>query len=145
MRSVQALLLIALLALSTSAAAQVARFVPVEVFLDSAQPVAAWQFELVDRNRRMTVVGVENGASKAFTRAPYYDRPAAQAGEVERIVVAAYTVADAAQLTTGRTRIATVHLMIVGEADFEVTLVTATTADGLRIDASISLSLAGLD
>ena len=69
----------------------------------------------------------------------YYDRPATQAGEVERIVVAAYTVADAPQLPTGRTRIATVHLMIVGEADFEVTLVTATTADGHRIDASISL------
>ena len=145
MRSVQALLLTALLALSTSGAAQDARFVPVEIFLDSAQPVAAWQFELVDRNGRMTVVGVENGASKAFTGAPYYDRPATQAGEVERIVVAAYTVADAPQLPTGRTRIATVHLMIVGEADFEVTLVTATTADGQRIDASISLLLASFD
>ena len=144
MRSVQALLLAALLALS-SAAAQDARFVPVEIFLDSAQPVAAWQFELVDRNGRMTVVGVENGASKAFTGAPYYDRPATQAGEVERIVVVDYTLADAPELPTGRTRIATVHLMIVGEADFEVTLVTATTADGQQIDASISLLLASFD
>ena len=144
MRSVQALLLAALLALS-SAAAQDARFVPVEIFLDSAQPVAAWQFELVDRNGRMTVVGVENGASKAFTGAPYYDRPATRAGEVERIVVADYTLADGPALPTGRTRIATVHLMIVGEADFEVTLVTATTADGQQIDASISLLLASFE
>ena len=120
---------------------QAPRFLPVEVFLDSPEPVAAWQFELADRNGAMTVVGVENGASPAFDGAPYYDRDATQAGAVERIVVADYTLADVADLPTGRTRVATVHMMIVGEPDLEITLVTATAADGRKIDASVSVVL----
>ena len=114
------------------------RFVPVEIILDSPEPVAAWQFELADRNESMKVVGVENGDSDAFARAPYYDRGAIVRGDAERIVVADYSLAEESRLPRGRIRVATVHLMIEGEADFELTLVTATTSDGRPIDASIS-------
>ncbi|MYA16135.1 MAG: hypothetical protein F4Z28_04875 [Gammaproteobacteria bacterium] len=116
------------------------RFVPLEVFLDSPQPVAAWQFELEDRNAAMKVVGVENGDSDAFQRAPYYDREAVQRGQADRIVVADYSLADERELPSGRVRVATVHLMLDGAADFELTLVTANTADGRPIrEASVSL------
>ena len=114
------------------------RFVPVEIILDSPEPVAAWQFELADRNESMKVVGVENGDSDVFARAPYYDRGAIVRGDAERIVVADYSLAEESRLPRGRIRVATVHLMIEGEADFELTLVTATTSDGRPIDASIS-------
>jgi len=113
-----------------------ARFVPVEVFLDSPEPVAAWQFELKDRNASMTVVGVENGGSDVFQRAPYYDREAVTRGDADRIVVADYSLAEESKLPSGRVRVATVHVMLEGDADFELNLVTANTADGRPIEAA---------
>ena len=115
------------------------RFVPVEVYLDSPEPVAAWQFELADRNASMKVVGVENGDSDAFGRAPYYDGDAVRRGDAERIVVADYSLAEESRLPSGRIRVATVHVMLEAEADFEIKLVAAATQDGRPIDASISL------
>ena len=147
MKRLRAILVIALAALAAGAAeregaGQAPRFVPVDIVLDSPEPVAAWQFELSDRNGTIKIVGIESGDSAAFERAPYYDRDATQAGAVERIVVADYTLADVADLPRGRTRIATVHTLVDGEASFTVTLVAAATADGQPIDASISFVLA---
>ncbi|MCY3620932.1 MAG: hypothetical protein OXH68_04375 [Gammaproteobacteria bacterium] len=117
-----------------------ARFVPVEVILNSPEPVAAWQFELKDRNASMKVVGVENGGSDVFQRAPYYDREAVTRGDAHRIVVADYSLAEEDELPSGRVRVATLHLMLAGDADFELNLVTATTADGRAIEtATVSL------
>lgn len=113
-----------------------ARFMPVEVFLNSPEPVAAWQFELKDRNASMKIVGVENGGSDVFQRAPYYDREAVTRGEAHRIVVADYSLADERELPSGRVRVATLHLMLDGDADFELSLVTANTADGRPIEAA---------
>ena len=113
-----------------------ARFMPVEVFLDSPEPVAAWQFELKDRNASMKIVGVENGGSDVFQRAPYYDRKAVSRGDAHRIVVADYSLAEESELPSGRVRVATLHLMLDGEADFELNLVAATTADGRPIEAA---------
>ena len=115
------------------------KFIPLEIQLDSTEPVAAWQFELNDREAASKVVGIENGGHPAFRRAPYYDRAAVAQGETSRIVVADYSLADADQLPAGRFRLATLHLMVRGKPDFELLLVTATTPDGRVIDASISL------
>ena len=115
------------------------RFAPVEIHLDSPQPVAAWQFELRDRNGAMKVVGIERGGIPAFPDAPYYDREAVAEGDADRIIVADYTLAGESRLPRGRMRLATLHLMLDGETDFELRLVTATTSDGLSIDASIAL------
>ena len=117
------------------------RFVPVEIHLDSPQPVAAWQFELGDRNGAMKVVGIERGGIPAFPDTPYYDREAVAEGDADRIIVADYTLADESRLPTGRMRLATLHLMLEADADFELRLVTATTFDGQAIDASIALHI----
>lgn len=120
------------------------RFAAVDVYLDSPAPVAAWQFELQDNNGLMTVVGVENGASSAYPRAPYYDRDAVQAGTADRIIVADFSLAERAALPSGRIRIATIHVMLTGSGapDFVLRLVTANNFDGQVIDASIGLEYA---
>ena len=116
------------------------RFVPVAVFLDSPEPVAAWQFELKDRNASMKVVGVENGDSDAFQRAPYYDKKAVTRGDADRIVVADYSLAETSELPSGRVHVATVHLMLEGDANYELNLVSANAADGRPIEkATVSL------
>ena len=117
------------------------RFVPVDIHLDSPQPVAAWQFELGDRNGAMKVVGIERGAIPAFPDTPYYDREAVAAGDADRIIVADYTLADESRLPRGRMHLATLHLMLEGDAEFELRMVTATTSDGQAIDASIALQI----
>ena len=116
------------------------RFVPLEIHLDSPEPVAAWQFELGDRNAATTVVGIENGGHSAFRRTPYYDRSAVVRGSASRVVVADYSLADANLLPVGRFRLATLHLMLRGEPDFELSLIKATTPEGRAIDASISFA-----
>jgi hypothetical protein len=117
------------------------RFAAVDIYLDSTEPVAAWQFELNDRNGVMKIAGVENGESAAFERVPYYDREAVQLGTADRIVVADFSLADASLLPSGRIRIATLHLVLSGADDpaFDLDLVTAVTHNGQLIDASISL------
>ena len=114
------------------------RFVPLAIHLDSPSAVAAWQFELTDRNGVMKVVGVENGGHPAFPRAPYYDREAVARGDAERIVLADYSLAEESLLPIGRVRLATLHLMLEGEPDFELRLIIATTPEGNAINASVS-------
>lgn len=140
MRHLLACLLLALAAFPLAASADDAiRFEAVNVILASDEPVAAWQFELNDRAGSMKVVGVEQGESAAFDRAPYYDRDAVQLGQADRIVVADYSLAAPASLPSGRTRIATIHLMLRGETDFDLDLITATDSQGRVIDATVSL------
>ena len=117
-----------------------ARFVAVNIYVDSAGPLAAWQFELSNRNGPMKVVGVEKGDSAAYVRTPYYDREAVRLGDADRIVVADYSLAEAADLPSGRTRIATVHLMIGDESAENLTLdlIAAATHSGQTAVASIS-------
>jgi hypothetical protein len=119
------------------------RFAAVDIYLDSAEPVAAWQFELSNRTDGMKIVGVEQGDSPAYARAPYYDREAVRLGEADRIIVADYSLADVVELPSGRVRVATVHLMLNSDddADFDLFLVTATTYDGVVTDARISLDV----
>ena len=115
------------------------RFVPVEIYLESPEPVAAWQFELADRARAMQVVGIEGGGHDAFPRAPYYDREAIDRGDASHIVVADYSLAGESALPRGRVRLATLHLMLGGDPDFALRLVTATTSEGSPIAASIAV------
>jgi len=141
-KALRLLLVLVGLAGLSAACAQDTRFAAVDIYLDSNEPVAAWQFELDDSHGTMKVVGVEQGESPAFTRVPYYDREAVRLGEADRIIVADYSLADTGELPRGRTRIATIHLMLSGDtADLRVDLVTATTHDGVRTDAGISLAV----
>lgn len=144
MRAILNFVICACLCFASSALAESdLRFASVDIYLETSEPVAAWQFELSGKYGKMKVVGVEGGESAAYQRAPYYDREAVRLGEADRIVVADYSLADIDELPSGRTRITTIHLMLDSEddEDIESTLITATTYDGRVIDASISLVL----
>ncbi len=112
------------------------RFAPLHIYLDSGnQPLAAFQFELKAAAGQIKIVGVEGGQHKAFKEAPYYD-PEALAND--RIIIAAFNTGS--ELPKGRTRIATIHLQIIGDTEpqYELKLIVAADADGKEIPAEIS-------
>ena len=115
------------------------RFATLDIYLETAEPLAAWQFELRESAGQMLVVGVENGESPAFAGTPYYDIEAVSEGRADRIVVADFTLGPAAELPTGRGRVARIHVQLSGSADpdYELRLVAAGGADGESIQASI--------
>lgn len=115
------------------------RFVSVELMLDAgATPVAAYQLEF-RATGGATITGIEGGASTAFAEPPYYD-PAAMRNE--RAILAAFSTAGPDALPTGKTRLATIHLMIEGDAapQYETRLVLAADAQGKKIPASLALT-----
>jgi len=115
---------------------QKVRFAPLHIYLDSGtKPLAAYQFELKSASGQIKIVGVEGGQHPAFKEAPYYD-PAALAND--RIIIAAFNTGS--DLPKGRTRIATIHLQIIGdiEPEYEFELSVAADADGHEIPAEIS-------
>jgi len=111
------------------------RFAPLHIYLDSGNSsLAAYQFELKAAAGQIKIVGVEGGRHEAFKEAPYYD-PAALAKD--RIIIAAFSTGS--DLPKGRTRIATIHLQIVGDAEpeYDLKLAVAADADGKEIPAEI--------
>jgi len=128
------------------------RFAPLHIYLDSgSRTLAAYQFELKaapgkpapaklvldsDRGAGVKIVGVEGGEHKAFKEAPYYDNAALH--KSNRIIIAAFNTGH--DLPQGRTRIATIHLQIIGEAepDYELKLTVAADANAKDIPAKIS-------
>ena len=112
-------------------------FQPLEIYLDSGdQPLAAYQFELTAVVGEVAIVGVESGAHPAFSsKPPYYDPAALQKG---RIIIADFNISR--DLPTGKTRVATVHLMITGDTipEYNLKLTVAADADGNEIPAQIS-------
>lgn len=113
------------------------RFATIDVYLDSAEPLAAWQFELTEATGAMAVVGIENGDSEAFPNAPRYDRTVINRNRADRLVVADFSLADRTLLPSGRTRVATVHVQLSGtrQPDFELQLIAAGNAAGEPIPA----------
>ena len=112
------------------------RFAPLHIYLDSGnKSLAAYQFELKAAAGQVKIVGVEGGQHKAFEEAPYYD-PAALTND--RIIIAAFNTGS--ELPKGLTRIATIHLQIIGDAepDYEFKLTVAADADANEIPAKIS-------
>jgi hypothetical protein len=119
------------------ASGQKVRFAPVHVYLDSGdKPLAAYQFELKARTGQIKIVGVEGGEHPAFQEAPYYD-PAALMND--RIIIAAFNTSS--DLPHGRTRIATIHLQILGDAEpqYELKLIVVADKEGEKIPADLNL------
>lgn len=119
-------------------------FEAVNVYIDSGDtPLAAYQFELSARDGSIRVVGVENGEHAAFARPPFYDRGAVDQGDAERVIVAAFSTADAADLPTGRTRVATVHVQTIAPAGtdvtYDVTLEAAADAGGAKFQPTLTI------
>ncbi len=115
---------------------QTTRFAPVHIYIDSgSRPLAAYQFELKATSGQIKIVGVEGGEHPAFREAPYYD-PAALMND--RIIIAAFNTGR--DLPASRTRIATLHLQILGDAEpeYQLTLVTAADTDGAELPVKIT-------
>jgi hypothetical protein len=112
------------------------RFAPLHIYIDSGnKSLAAYQFELKATAGQIKIVGVEGGQHEAFKEAPYYD-PAALAKD--RIIIAAFSTGS--DLPKGRTRIATIHLQITGDAEpqYELKLIVAADTDAKEIPAEIT-------
>lgn len=142
MRKLTAVLLV-LAAVAARAPAQEsdapqARFEAVDIYVDSGDvPLAAWQFELAAETGDVKIVGVEGGEHPAFAEPPYYDPAALKGG---RIIIAAFSTG--ADLPTGRTRVARIHVRVAGAAvpEYVVKLQTAGSRTGERIEASAALT-----
>ena len=115
------------------------RFTTLDIYVESTEPLAAWQFEVREASGRMRVVGVENGETAAFGEAPYYDLTAVAQGAADRVVVADYSMLPATELPTGRNRLATIHIQLEGtaEPDYVLNLMAAGGADGEPIQAFV--------
>jgi len=134
-----------LIAASSAMADSPVRFTAVDVYIDAAEPMAAWQLEFSAIAGGMQVVGVENGESKAFDDAPYYAREAVENGRADRIVVADYSLVEQNELPSGRVRVTTLHLMLSGDEapEFNTRLIVASSYQGKRITAEISFAVSG--
>lgn len=111
-------------------------FKPIDIYIDSsADKLAAYQFELSASDGNLTIVGIEGGRHSAFANPPYYDPAALKGG---RIIIAAFSTDS--QLPTGKTKVATVHLMITGDAptDYNLNLMAAGNETGKKINAEIT-------
>jgi len=149
MRSRTAAALLALLAFAAAADGAV-HFRTVDVYMNSDAPLAAWQVEVRYDRAKVKIVGLEGGEAgrdAAWREPPHYDRRGMSRG---RIVVAAF-VDDDAKATTGRARVARLHVQIElpegGDAEgvirsMTVRLVAAAQAGGERIAPKVELSVA---
>ena len=115
------------------------RFAAVDIFVDSAdKPVAAYQLEFSVTNGVAKIVGIEGGEPPAFREAPFYDPKAMQH---ERVILAAFSTDK--QLPSGKSRVATIHLQITGEASPQLGLHLQVIADsdGKKVSATTSFEM----
>jgi hypothetical protein len=115
------------------------RFEAVDVFVDSQdKSFAAYQLEFSVTNGGAKIVGIESGEHPAFREAPLYDPKAMQH---ERVVIAAFSTDK--QLPSGKTRVATIHLQVSGDAEpkFELRLQVIADSNGKKISAKTSFEM----
>ena len=114
------------------------RFCAVDIYVDSGgTPLAAYQLTFAATNGAVKIAGIEGGEHPAFRQPPVYDPKALQH---ERVIIASFSTAPAAELPAGKTRIATIHYQTT-EAQpprFEVKLQAAGDARGNRIPVQAS-------
>jgi hypothetical protein len=116
------------------------RFRAVDIYLDSkGAPLAAWQIEFAATNGMVKIVGIEGGEG-VFAEAPFYDPKAIQN---ERAIIAAFSTESVGKLPTGRTRVATIHLQVMGTAEpqFELKVQTVGDAEGKRMGVEASFEM----
>jgi hypothetical protein len=114
------------------------RFGAVDIYVDSGStPLAAYQLEFAATNGVARIVGIEGGAHAAFRQPPFYDPKAIQH---ERVIIASFNTAAAADLPTGKTRVATIHYQTKDTQPprFALKLQTAGDAQGNKISGQVS-------
>ena len=115
-----------------------ARFCAVDIFIDSGStPLAAYQVRFAITNGAAKIVGIEGGEHPAFRQPPFYDPKAIQN---EVAIIASFNTSPAAQLPSGKTRVATIHFRTTGSRSpqFELKLQTAANAQGTKIRCDVS-------
>jgi hypothetical protein len=115
------------------------QFRAIDIFIDSkSRPLAAYQLEFKPIKGDVKIVGIEGGEHEKFSSPPYYDP---QAMQQERVIIAAFSTAPLSSLPTGRTRIATIHVQIVGdsEPEFVVAPSVLATSQGKAIEADVEV------
>ena len=120
--------------------AQQVHFTAVDIYVDSKNvALAAYQLEFSGQGDRVRIAGIEGGAHDAFKIPPFYDPKAMQQ---ERVILAAFNTAHAAQLPTGSTRVATVHLQYWGPQPptFSLKLHTASDSAGKGISVKATFA-----
>lgn len=116
-------------------------FQTLHVLVDAGeQRLAAYQLEWRASDPRVLLVGVEGGEHEAFTNPPYYDPRALQN---HRVILASFNTAEESRLPKGRTRVATLHLMLPKGAEFEDEVLRArgATANGEKIEIQVTTEL----
>lgn len=112
------------------------RFAYVDVYVDAkGKPLAAYQFDFKASAGEIRIVSVEGGEHPAFRDAPYYDPAARSKG---RIIIAAFSTAR--DLPASNTRVARLHVQILGdvEPEYEVKLETAASVEARPIGAVVT-------
>jgi len=115
------------------------RFTTVGVYVDSGEtPLAAYQIEFTATVGEVRIVGIEGGEHPAFSVPPYYDPMAIQQ---RRVVLASFNTADADELPVGKTRIATIHLQVMGQTppQYQTDLTVAADTEGKPIQAAVEI------
>ncbi len=119
---------------ASNAAEPIVRFTAVDVYIDAGdRPLAAYQFELSALPGQFKIVGIEGGEHAAFTEPPYYD-PAAL--NRNRVIIAAFNTGN--DLPSGKTRVARVHVQVIGHPapNYDVKLIVVADAEGETITAT---------
>ena len=115
------------------------KFIALDVFVDpGGKPLVAWQIEIVCDVNQSKIVGVESGEVPFNLKAPHYDPRAFQGG---RIVIAAFTTEK--NPPSGRIRVARLHFLETGSADYASKLITAASPGAGGIDVKIELVPSG--
>ncbi len=123
----------------------VVRFAAYDVFVDSRDmPLAAWQVDVHapgDANAgTVRIVGIEGGDHEAYATPPVYDPRAIQH---DRVVIGDYSTRAEPALPRGKVRVARIHVRTEGPEgfapEFRITLETAATRLGARIDATATI------
>ena len=133
-------LLLILLLFAMYLPAQQVRFTAIDIYVDSnSTPLAAYQLEFHGEGNQVRIAGIEGGAHEAFKIPPFYDPKAMQQ---ERVILAAFNTAQAAQLPTGNIRVATVHLQYSGPQPptFSLKLHTASDSNGKEISVKTTFT-----
>jgi hypothetical protein len=122
---------------TTLVASAQTRFVAMDLVIDpQGEALAAYQVE-IRASGNLKIVGVEGGEHPEFRKAPYYDPKGIQH---ERLIVAAFSTADASKLPNRSTRVLTVHLECEGEPKLETILKVAGDPRGQKIYAKAELT-----
>lgn len=115
-------------------------FKVLELWVDAGrEKLAAYQVELRYDRKRMNIVGLEGGTSRAFHGAPYYDPKGMTGG---RIIIAAFSPDDRLA-PSGNTRVARLHLRVkgLGLPPHTLKLITAARPGGKRFKPQIKIVL----